>query len=58
MHVLSNFSSPYFSNLQNLCTLDAMANMLLSIIESVDFSPFTAQFQQKMKCKLLFYFEL
>uniref|UniRef100_A0A3B4CIH5 Telomere-associated protein Rif1 N-terminal domain-containing protein n=1 Tax=Pygocentrus nattereri TaxID=42514 RepID=A0A3B4CIH5_PYGNA len=35
--------------LKNLSTLDAIANILLSVIESVDFSPFTPQFQQKMK---------
>ncbi|KAK3569280.1 hypothetical protein QTP86_026571, partial [Hemibagrus guttatus] len=35
--------------LKNLSTLEAVANMLLSIIENVDFSPFTPQFQQKMK---------
>ncbi|XP_036421805.1 telomere-associated protein RIF1 [Colossoma macropomum] len=35
--------------LKNLSTLDAIANILLSVIESVDFSPFTARFQQKMK---------
>ncbi|KAF7709532.1 hypothetical protein HF521_016382 [Silurus meridionalis] len=35
--------------LKSLSTLDAVANILLSIIESVDFSPFTPQFQQKMK---------
>lgn len=31
--------------------LDAIANILLIIIESMDFSPYTPQFQQKMKCK-------
>lgn len=31
--------------------LDAIANILLVIIESMDFSPYTPQFQQKMKCK-------
>ncbi|KAL7881793.1 hypothetical protein AOLI_G00086410 [Acnodon oligacanthus] len=36
-------------DLKNLSTLDAITNILLSVIESVDFSPFTAQFQQKMK---------
>ncbi|KAF5905874.1 telomere-associated protein RIF1, partial [Clarias magur] len=35
--------------LKSLFTLDAVANILLSIVESVDFSPFTPQFQQKMK---------
>ncbi|KAK1788838.1 hypothetical protein P4O66_014834 [Electrophorus voltai] len=35
--------------LQNLSHLDGIANILLFIIESVDFSPFTPQFQQKMK---------
>ncbi|XP_066542448.1 telomere-associated protein RIF1 isoform X2 [Hoplias malabaricus] len=35
--------------LKNLSTLDVVANILHSIIESVDFSPFTAQFQQKIK---------
>ncbi|KAM9487286.1 telomere-associated protein RIF1 [Clarias gariepinus] len=35
--------------LKSLFTLDAVANILLSIIETVDFSPFTPQFQQKMK---------
>ncbi|XP_062861984.1 telomere-associated protein RIF1 [Trichomycterus rosablanca] len=35
--------------LKSLSTLDAIANILLSIIESVDFTPFTPQFQQKMK---------
>ncbi|XP_060732470.1 telomere-associated protein RIF1 isoform X2 [Tachysurus vachellii] len=35
--------------LKNLSTLDAVANILMSIIENVDFSPFTPQFQQKMK---------
>uniref|UniRef100_A0A671K225 Telomere-associated protein RIF1-like n=1 Tax=Sinocyclocheilus anshuiensis TaxID=1608454 RepID=A0A671K225_9TELE len=33
----------------NLPMLDAMANILLVIIESMDFSPYTPQFQQKMK---------
>uniref|UniRef100_A0A8C1U4W3 Replication timing regulatory factor 1 n=1 Tax=Cyprinus carpio TaxID=7962 RepID=A0A8C1U4W3_CYPCA len=33
----------------NLQMLDAMANILLIIIESMDFSPYTPQFQQKMK---------
>ncbi|KAI4876856.1 hypothetical protein NFI96_011089 [Prochilodus magdalenae] len=36
-------------SLKNLPTLDAIANILHSIIECVDFSPFTAQFQKKMK---------
>ncbi|XP_016093595.1 telomere-associated protein RIF1-like isoform X3 [Sinocyclocheilus grahami] len=35
--------------LKNLPMLDAMANILLVIIESMDFSPYTPQFQQKMK---------
>uniref|UniRef100_A0A9J8D1C3 Replication timing regulatory factor 1 n=1 Tax=Cyprinus carpio carpio TaxID=630221 RepID=A0A9J8D1C3_CYPCA len=35
--------------LKNLQMLDAMANILLIIIESMDFSPYTPQFQQKMK---------
>ncbi|XP_026865373.2 telomere-associated protein RIF1 isoform X2 [Electrophorus electricus] len=35
--------------LKNLSHLDGIANILLFIIESVDFSPFTPQFQQKMK---------
>ncbi|XP_058643157.1 telomere-associated protein RIF1 [Onychostoma macrolepis] len=35
--------------LKNLPMLDAMANILLIIIESMDFSPYTPQFQQKMK---------
>lgn len=35
--------------LKSLSTLEAVASILLSIIESVDFSPFTPQFQQKMK---------
>ncbi|XP_060785950.1 telomere-associated protein RIF1 isoform X2 [Neoarius graeffei] len=35
--------------LKSLSTLDAVVNILLSIIENVDFSPFTPQFQQKMK---------
>ncbi|XP_047671293.1 telomere-associated protein RIF1 isoform X2 [Tachysurus fulvidraco] len=35
--------------LKNLSTLDAVANILMSIVENVDFSPFTPQFQQKMK---------
>ncbi|XP_038870184.1 telomere-associated protein RIF1-like [Salvelinus namaycush] len=30
-------------------TLDAVANILLVIVESSDFSPYTSQFQQKMK---------
>ncbi|XP_076858817.1 telomere-associated protein RIF1 isoform X2 [Brachyhypopomus gauderio] len=30
-------------------TLDGIANILLIIVESLDFSPFTPQFQQKMK---------
>uniref|UniRef100_A0A8B9L4A5 Telomere-associated protein Rif1 N-terminal domain-containing protein n=1 Tax=Astyanax mexicanus TaxID=7994 RepID=A0A8B9L4A5_ASTMX len=34
---------------QTLSTLDAVANILHSIVDSVDFSPFTPQFQQKMK---------
>uniref|UniRef100_W5KUD7 Replication timing regulatory factor 1 n=1 Tax=Astyanax mexicanus TaxID=7994 RepID=W5KUD7_ASTMX len=35
--------------LKTLSTLDAVANILHSIVDSVDFSPFTPQFQQKMK---------
>ncbi|XP_043104798.1 telomere-associated protein RIF1 [Puntigrus tetrazona] len=35
--------------LKNPLMLDAMANILLIIIESMDFSPYTPQFQQKMK---------
>ncbi|XP_016387851.1 telomere-associated protein RIF1-like [Sinocyclocheilus rhinocerous] len=35
--------------LKNLPMLDAMAHILLVIIESMDFSPYTPQFQQKMK---------
>lgn len=35
--------------LKNLSMLDALANILLIIIESLDFSPYTPQFQQKMK---------
>ncbi|TSM68908.1 Telomere-associated protein RIF1 [Bagarius yarrelli] len=35
--------------LKSLSTLDAVVNFLLSVIENVDFSPFTPQFQQKMK---------
>ncbi|XP_023694701.2 telomere-associated protein RIF1 [Paramormyrops kingsleyae] len=35
--------------LANLSTLDAVANILLVIIECVDFSPYTAKFQQKNK---------
>ncbi|XP_048862268.1 telomere-associated protein RIF1 [Brienomyrus brachyistius] len=35
--------------LANLSTLDAVANILLVIIECVDFSPYTAKFQQKTK---------
>lgn len=31
--------------------LDAIAHILLIIVESMDFSPYTPQFQQKMKCK-------
>ncbi|KAK9969221.1 hypothetical protein ABG768_027416 [Culter alburnus] len=36
-------------SLKNLPMLDAIANILLIIIESMDFSPYTPQFQQKMK---------
>uniref|UniRef100_A0A674CYB9 Replication timing regulatory factor 1 n=1 Tax=Salmo trutta TaxID=8032 RepID=A0A674CYB9_SALTR len=35
--------------LRVLSTLDAVANILLVIVESSDFSPYTPQFQQKMK---------
>ncbi|KAG1959922.1 telomere-associated protein RIF1 [Pimephales promelas] len=35
--------------LKSLPMLDAIANILLVIIESMDFSPYTPQFQQKMK---------
>ncbi|XP_067299841.1 telomere-associated protein RIF1 [Pseudorasbora parva] len=35
--------------LKSLPMLDAIANILLIIIESMDFSPYTPQFQQKMK---------
>ncbi|XP_072542009.1 telomere-associated protein RIF1 isoform X2 [Salminus brasiliensis] len=35
--------------LKTLSTLDAVANILHAVVDSVDFSPFTAQFQQKMK---------
>ncbi|XP_051564619.1 telomere-associated protein RIF1-like isoform X2 [Myxocyprinus asiaticus] len=35
--------------LKSLSMLDAIANILLIIIESMDFSPYTPQFQQKMK---------
>ncbi|XP_077073107.1 telomere-associated protein RIF1 [Siphateles boraxobius] len=35
--------------LKSLPILDAIANILLVIIESMDFSPYTPQFQQKMK---------
>ncbi|XDV30581.1 hypothetical protein PO909_033469 [Leuciscus waleckii] len=35
--------------LKSLPLLDAIANILLVIIESMDFSPYTPQFQQKMK---------
>uniref|UniRef100_A0A671PMC3 Telomere-associated protein RIF1-like n=1 Tax=Sinocyclocheilus anshuiensis TaxID=1608454 RepID=A0A671PMC3_9TELE len=34
---------------ESMPMLDAMANILLVIIESMDFSPYTPQFQQKMK---------
>lgn len=33
--------------------MDAVINILHTMIESVDFSPYTPQFQQKMKCKIL-----
>ncbi|XP_051760992.1 telomere-associated protein RIF1 isoform X5 [Ctenopharyngodon idella] len=36
-------------SLKSLSMLDAIANILLIIIESIDFSPYTPQFQQKMK---------
>ncbi|XP_059356010.1 telomere-associated protein RIF1-like isoform X2 [Carassius carassius] len=35
--------------LKNLPMLDVMANILLILSESMDFSPYTPQFQQKMK---------
>ncbi|XP_051998005.1 telomere-associated protein RIF1-like [Xyrauchen texanus] len=35
--------------LKSLSMLDAIANILLIIVESMDFSPHTPQFQQKMK---------
>lgn len=35
--------------LKNLPMLDALANILMIIIESLDFSPYTPQFQQKLK---------
>ncbi|KAI7808890.1 putative telomere-associated protein RIF1 [Triplophysa rosa] len=35
--------------LKNLLVLDALANILLVIVESLDFSPYTPQFQQKQK---------
>ncbi|RXN29100.1 telomere-associated RIF1 [Labeo rohita] len=35
--------------LKNLSMLDAIANILQIIIESMDFSPYTPQFQQKLK---------
>uniref|UniRef100_A0A672Q2N7 Telomere-associated protein Rif1 N-terminal domain-containing protein n=1 Tax=Sinocyclocheilus grahami TaxID=75366 RepID=A0A672Q2N7_SINGR len=35
--------------LKSMPMLDAIANILLVIIESMDFSPYTPQFQQKMK---------
>uniref|UniRef100_A0A673KT30 Telomere-associated protein RIF1-like n=2 Tax=Sinocyclocheilus rhinocerous TaxID=307959 RepID=A0A673KT30_9TELE len=35
--------------LKSMPMLDAIANILLAIIESMDFSPYTPQFQQKMK---------
>ncbi|XP_026127453.1 telomere-associated protein RIF1-like isoform X2 [Carassius auratus] len=35
--------------LKNLPMLDAVANILLILSESIDFSPYTPQFQQKMK---------
>lgn len=37
--------------LQVPSTLNAVANILQVIVESVDFSPYTPQFQQKLKCK-------
>ncbi|KAK2905084.1 hypothetical protein Q8A67_006883 [Cirrhinus molitorella] len=36
-------------SLKSPSMLDAMANILLIIIESMDFSPYTPQFQQKLK---------
>ncbi|KAA0715825.1 Telomere-associated protein RIF1 [Triplophysa tibetana] len=35
--------------LKSLLVLDALANILLVIVESLDFSPYTPQFQQKLK---------
>ncbi|XP_052004650.1 telomere-associated protein RIF1-like isoform X2 [Xyrauchen texanus] len=41
--------SLYGDALKSPSMLDAIANVLLIITESMDFSPYTAQFQQKMK---------
>ncbi|XP_051566693.1 telomere-associated protein RIF1-like isoform X3 [Myxocyprinus asiaticus] len=42
-------ASLYGDALKSLSMLDAIANVLLIITESMDFSPYTPQFQQKMK---------